>query len=84
MAHSKSAEKRARQNIKHRIANRSRNSEIWSLEKNIREEKDLEKKKKMLEIFFSRIDKAVKANALPKNRASRKKSRLSKAIASTK
>ncbi len=79
MAHSKSAEKRARQNLKHRAANKARNSEVWSIEKNLRDEKDAEKKKKMLSLYFSRIDKAVKANALSKGKASRKKSRLAKA-----
>ncbi len=76
MAHSKSAEKRARQNTKRRAANKSRKSEVWSLEKQVRAEKDGEKKKKLLSLYCSRMDKAVKANALSKNKASRKKSRL--------
>jgi len=83
MAHSKSAEKRARQSSKRRALNKSRNSELWSIEKNLRVEQDQEKKKKLLSLYFSRIDKAVKANALSKGKASRKKSRLAKTITKT-
>jgi small subunit ribosomal protein S20 len=80
MAHSKSAEKRARQNVKRRESNKSRSSEVWTIEKNLRAENDLEKKKKLLSVYFSRIDKAVKANAISENKASRKKARLSKIV----
>lgn len=81
MAHSKSAEKRARQSLKRRTLNRSRNSELLSLEKNLRAETDQDKKIKLLSLYFSRLDKAVKANAISQGKASRKKSRLAKAIA---
>ena len=83
MAHSKSAEKRARQSLKRRASNKSRNSELWSLEKNLVAEKDQEKKKKLLSLYFSRLDKAVKANAISKGKASRKKSRIAKAAVKT-
>jgi len=78
-----SAQKRDKQAKKRTMMNRARISELRSIEKNIRSENDLEKKKKLLPLYFSRLDKAVKANAIKKGTASRKKSRISKLLAKT-
>ncbi|HOK04950.1 MAG TPA: 30S ribosomal protein S20 [Victivallales bacterium] len=78
-----SAHKRAKQAARRTTMNKARKSELWSIEKNIRSENDPEKKKKLLSLYFSRLDKAVKANAIKRGKASRKKSRLSKLLAKT-
>lgn len=80
MPHSKSAAKRNRQNLKRNAMNKSRNSEIKTLEHNLRNETDKEKKKKLLSLYSSRLDKAVKTNSLHAKKASRKKSRLAKEV----
>ncbi len=80
----KSAFKRLRQDRKKHLSNRSRISEIRTLDKKVRtliassDKKEAEPALRKLE---SKLDKAVKSNLLKKNTVSRKISRLRKHLA---
>lgn len=83
MPNIKSAKKRMRQNTKRRARNRAKKTAIRTCEKKIRkltQEKNLDKAKETLGVFYSLLDKAAKTNLIHKNTASRKKSRLTQLV----
>ncbi|MCB9882208.1 MAG: 30S ribosomal protein S20 [Planctomycetes bacterium] len=85
MAHSLSAKKRIRQNEKLRIANKSRKSAMRTAMKRVFEaveSKQLDEAKGALPRAMKLIDKAAKANTIHANTAARRKSRISRAVAS--
>jgi len=79
----KSAKKALRQNQKRRLFNQRRSQKMKSLLKKIREfigENKKEEALKLLSQAYQALDKSAKRGIIKKNTASRKKSRLSKAI----
>lgn len=79
----KSAKKALRQNLRRRIFNLRRARKMKSLIKQIRgliKENEKQKAFELLPKVYQAIDKAAKKGIIKKNTASRKKSRLSKAI----
>ena len=79
MANHKSAAKRARQNIKRRLRNRALKSSFRTEIKkfvSLVTEKKLEDAQKMLPAIHKVVDKAHTKGVLPKNAASRQKSKL--------
>lgn len=79
MAHSASAEKRNRQNIKRRLRNRRTKTELKILTKKFLGLLTLKKKdeaQKALRELSGNFDKAAKKGIIHKNNASRHKSRL--------
>jgi small subunit ribosomal protein S20 len=82
MGHSLSADKRERQNVKRAKANRENRTVLRKEIKRINAEIVAGKadSKKTLSEGFKALDVAARKNAIPKKRASRKKSRLAKAI----
>ena len=87
MAITKSAKKALRQNIKRKRGNIKKKKKMRTLVKEARvlisQKKSGEAEKLLPEIYKS-LDKAAKTNVIKKNAASRKKSRISKAINSVK
>ncbi len=80
MANTRSAEKRARQNIKRRQRNRGMKTRIKNLTKKVLSEKDREKAIALLKELYSVYDKAVKIGFIHRNTASRKKSKITKRV----
>lgn len=82
MANVKSAEKRNRQNIKHRERNRANRAEVKTAAAKAVQaiSTDAKSAAKVLMQSFSTIAKGAHKGALPKGRASRKISRLQKAL----
>jgi small subunit ribosomal protein S20 len=83
----KSAKKALRQNRKKRLFNLRRIKKMKSLVKQLRgliKEKKKEEALKILPKVYQAIDKAAKRGVIKKNTASRKKSRLMKAISKIK
>ena len=80
MANTRSAEKRARQNIKRRQRNRGLKTRIKNLTKKILVEQDREKIKSLLNELYSVYDKAVKIGFIHENTASRKKSKITRKV----
>jgi|TARA_B110001450_G_scaffold232699_1_gene235425 small subunit ribosomal protein S20 len=90
MANSKSAKKRIRVNERNRLENRVYKGNVKSTIKNYLDQlknyqksqnsEDKQKAQEILQVAYSRIDKAVKKNIFHKNKAARKKSQLSKAL----
>jgi len=81
--HHKSAVKRLRQDKVRRVRNRSTKARIRTETKKtvaLALEGKPEETEKSFRLACSVIDKAAKKNMIPKNRASRKKSRLAKAL----
>lgn len=79
MAHNKSALKRIRQDEKKRLRNKARKRAVATHEKafmTLLEENKLTEAQEALKICFSTYDKAVKKNVVSKEKANRKKSRL--------
>lgn len=79
-----SAKKALRQNIKRRAKNLVKKEAYKKAVKNFRKlvaEKKVEEAKKTLSRVYKTLDKAAKTNVIPKNNASRLKSRLSQLIA---
>ena len=79
----KSAKKSLRQSRKRRLFNLRRIKKMRSLVKQVRDllkEKKREEALKILPQVYKAIDKAAKRGVIKKNTASRKKSRLTKAI----
>jgi small subunit ribosomal protein S20 len=84
MATSLSAKKRIRQNEKSRLANKSKRSALRSAMKRVLgaiDQKDGAAAQKALPQAMSLIDKAAKGGAIHANTASRRKARLTRAIA---
>ena len=81
----KSAKKALRQNERRRLRNLRYKKKIKELTKALRktiENKDKERAKELLSQVYKILDKAAKVGVIKKNTASRKKSRLSKAVLS--
>lgn len=79
----KSAKKALRQNIARRAKNAKTKNTVRVLAKKLRSlvtDKKTEEAKKTLILAVKAIDKAVKANVLKRNTASRKKSKLAKLV----
>ena len=84
MAHSKQAEKRNRQNIRAREANKAIHSEMRSAMKRVLRAQDAVTAKKNLPVAMKHVDKAAKRRVIHKNAAARFKSQLSRAVAAAK
>lgn len=79
----KSAKKAIRQNRRRRLFNLRRSKKMKMLVKQIRgliKEKKKKEATELLPSLYQAIDKAAKRDVIKKNTASRKKSRLTKAI----
>ena len=79
MANSLSAKKRIRQNVKHRLSNKSVKSEIKTLTKNLLdsiEAKDEESAQKLYAEIVSKMDKAGRKHIYHRRTVARKKSQL--------
>ena len=86
MAHSRSAEKRIRQNEKHRLRNRSDRSRLRGDIKKLRQmiaSEDTKKARELLPGTNSLIDRMVKKGVIHENTGSRYKSRLAKLVATS-
>ena len=83
MPHSKQAAKRLRTSNEAYLRNRSRMSELKTLEKKLRAavEAGDAQLDELRRNFVSRLDKAAKAGVIPANRAARKKSQADKLAA---
>jgi small subunit ribosomal protein S20 len=80
MPNIKSAKKRLITNEKARVRNKSKITALRTAEKKFRaavESSETEAAQKSLSSVFNKLDKAVKAGIIHKNKAARKKSRLS-------
>ena len=85
MAHSASAIKRVRQNVKRRLRNRSNRSRLRSQIKKLRQAlstRDVAEAKKLLPETASLVDVMVKKGILHENAGNRYKSRLARLVAS--
>ena len=80
MAQHKSAEKRARQSLKRRIADRQEKSGMKTLLKNVRAEKDKAKASDALKQAVSTLDKLASKGLIHKNKAANQKSKLTKLV----
>jgi small subunit ribosomal protein S20 len=83
MPNTKSAGRRMRNSARKHIQNRSTGTRLHSLEKKFLQLVGAGKKEdaaKALQSVVSALDKAAKTGAVPKTRASRKKSRLALAL----
>lgn len=80
MAHHKSAKKRIKTNEKRRLRNKTRQSEIKTWMKKFYAEENIEKKSEHLKKIQSLVDKAVKVKLYKKNKGSRIKAKLMKAL----
>lgn len=83
MAITKSAKKAFRQSERRRKHNAFNKSKIKNLEKRIEKlltEKKTAEAKKLLPEIYQALDKAAKRNVIKKNKASRRKSRISKSL----
>ena len=86
MAHSRSAEKRIRQNEKLRLRNRSDRSRLRGDIKKLRQviaNEDTDKARQLLPSTTSLIDRMVKKGIIHENTGSRYKSRLAKLVATS-
>ena len=83
MPHSKQAAKRLRTSSEANLRNRSRISELKTLEKKLRAAVDSGDANvdELRREFVSRVDKAAKVGVIPANRASRKKAQADKLAA---
>ena len=84
MAHSRSAEKRIRQNEQHRLRNRSHRSRLRGDIRKLRQvmaNEDASKARELLPSTTSLIDRMVKKGVIHENTGSRYKSRLAKLLA---
>lgn len=83
MAHSLSAKKRIRQNVKHKIRNRSRVKQVKLQVRKLEEAlqtRDTEKAATEFRAAVKKIDQVAAKGSLHKNAAARKKSRLQKRL----
>ena len=88
MANTKSAKKAIKVNQRNASANKIYKTRIKTTEKkflaqyaNSTETSSKQDLQKMLDLYFKRIDLAVKKNLIHKNKAARKKSQLAKKLA---
>ena len=85
MSGNKSAMKRVRTDAEKNLRNKARKATLKTLEKNFRtavEAKEQEKAADLGKTCFSKLDKAAKVGTIPKNKASNKKSQISKLLKS--
>ena len=85
MAHSRSAEKRIRQNEIHRLRNRGDRSRLRTDIKRLRkvvEDQDTQKARELLPATTALIDRMIKKGVIHENTGSRYKSRLAKLVTS--
>ena len=80
MAQHKSAEKRSRQSVKHRTINKEDKSEMKTLLKKVRTEKDKEKAAGALKEAVATLDKLASKGLIHKNRAANQKSKLTRLV----
>jgi small subunit ribosomal protein S20 len=83
MAITKSAKKALRQSLRRKARNLVYKDKIKNLLKKVRNlvsQKKIEEAKKLLSQVYKALDKAAKKGVIKKNTASRKKSRIAKAI----
>jgi len=83
MAHSLSAKKRVRQNIKRRRINRARKSQVKTQIKHFRaalEAGDVEAATEQFRLVVKKLDKVASTSTMHKRTAARKKSRLAKLL----
>lgn len=83
MAITKSAKKALRQSLRRRVRNLQKTRKLKDLLKEVRNlisQKKVEEVKKILPNVYKQLDKAAKVGLIKKNTASRKKSRIAKAI----
>lgn len=83
MAHSLSAKKRIRQNVKRRARNRWRKDQVKSVVKAFAEavsQGDKAKASEQLKAVYKKLDKVAAKGAIHKNAASRKKARLARRL----
>ncbi len=83
MAHSLSAKKRVRQNVKRRGINRSRKSQVKTQIKHFEAalgKGEIAAAQEQLEFAVAKLDKVASTSAMHKKTAARKKSRLAKKL----
>ena len=83
MAHSLSAKKRVRQNLKHRTINRARKSQLKTQTKHfeeILEKGDVTAAAEQFRLLTKKLDKTASTSTMHKKTAARKKSRLAKKL----
>ncbi len=83
MAHSISAKKRVRQNVKRRVANRARRSEVKTLIKRFEtnmSEGNAKGAGEQLQAIVKKLDKVANKSTMHKKTAARKRSRLTKRL----
>jgi len=83
MAITKSAKKALRQNARRKIRNVKRKDKMKSVIKEVRtliEQKKFKEAEKLLPQVYQTLDKTAKVGTIKKNTASRRKSRLTKAL----
>ena len=80
MAQHKSAKKRARQSPKRRAYNKEVKSEMKTLLKNVRTEKEKEKAVAALKEAVSALDKLASKGVVHRNKAANQKSKLTKLV----
>ena len=83
MSGNKSAMKRVRTDAQKHLRNKACKAALKTVEKSFRaavEAKDAGKAAELGQVCFSKFDKAAKSGTIPKNRASNKKSQISKLL----
>ena len=83
MAHSLSAKKRNRQNIKRRIANRAKKAELKTMVRKLTDaihDKKVEEATKQFSVVTKRSDQLVAKGIFHKNTVNRRKSRMAKRL----
>lgn len=83
MAHSLSARKRVRQNVKKRVINRARKSMVKTQVKHFEAAltaEDVEKAQEQFLLLTKRLDKVASTSTMHKNTAARMKSRLARQL----
>ncbi len=76
----KSAKKRVKQTAKRKIRNKGIKTKLKNIAKAIRNEKDSDRAKELLNEVYSLFDKAVNKGIIHKNNAARKKTHLAKIV----
>ena len=84
MAQHKSAQKRARQNIKRHARNKAELSKVKTLIRNVRNAKEKDKAAAALKIAVKTLDQLAAKGVLHKNKAANQKSSLTKFVTSLK
>ncbi len=83
MAHSLSAKKRVRQNVKRRLTNRARRSQIKTIVKRFETtvgEGNAKAADEQFHVIVKKLDKLASTSTMHKKTAARKKSRLAKRL----